>query len=61
MSLLLPELIERLLQQYDSDTLLEMLEITAEELLENFQDRVAERREYLLEQLDGEEDEATEV
>jgi hypothetical protein len=43
MSLLLHELQEKLLQKYDADSLLELLDITAEELLDNFQDRIAEK------------------
>ena len=59
MPLLLPELTDRLAQRFDIVTLLELLDVTSEQLLEAFQDRVSERYDYLTEQLeeqDGEGD-----
>lgn len=57
MSLLLPELTDRLAQRFDIVTLLELLDVTSEQLLEAFQDRVAEKYEFLTEQLEESEDE----
>lgn len=54
MSLVLPELKDRLAQRYDVVTLLELLDVTSEELLEAFQDRVSDRMEYLESQLEDE-------
>ena len=61
MPLLLPELKERLAQRYDVVTLLELLDVTSEELLEAFQDRVSDRMEYLESQLEDDDGETTEV
>ena len=61
MPLLLPELTDRLAQRFDIVTLLELLDVTSEQLLEAFQDRVSERYDYLTEQLEELEDESTEV
>lgn len=43
MSLTREEIKERVVQEYDPDLLVEVLEITSEELLEFFMDRVIER------------------
>lgn len=51
MSLTLPELITRLADKYDPDVLLEMLNITSQELVSAFEDRVLEKQEELLELL----------
>ena len=62
MALLLPELKDRLAQRFDVVTLLELLDVTSEELLEAFQDRVSDRMEYLESQLEDEDfGETTEV
>jgi len=61
MSLLLPELTDRLAQRFDIVTLLELLDVTSEQLLEAFQDRVSERYEFLSEQLEEQDGESTEV
>jgi len=57
MSLLLPELTEKLAQHFDIVDLLELLDVTSEELLEAFQDRVSQKYEYLVEQLEESENE----
>lgn len=57
MSLLLPELTEKLAQRFDIVDLLELLDVTSEQLLEAFQDRVSTKYEYLVEQLGDSEDE----
>lgn len=46
MSLLIHEIIERLLRQ-DEVTLLELLEISTEDILERFSDKIEEKAEYL--------------
>ena len=43
MSLTLEEIKERLLKTYDPDDLLEALEITSEELLDRFEDKLINR------------------
>jgi hypothetical protein len=43
--LTLTELKERVIQEYDPDLLLEVLEITTEELLERFEDKFIENIE----------------
>lgn len=53
MPLLLHEIIERLLRE-DEVSLLEMLEINSELLLERFSDRVEDRMDYLENYLDEE-------
>jgi hypothetical protein len=45
-ALTLEELKERLVQRYDTLELLELLGITSEELVEAFEDRIADRNEY---------------
>jgi hypothetical protein len=45
-ALTLEELKERLVQRYDTLELLELLGITVEELVEAFEDRIADRNEY---------------
>jgi hypothetical protein len=46
--LTIEELKEKLLQQYDADILLELLDLSAEDLLERFTDRVEENYVRLL-------------
>ncbi len=43
--LTLTELKDRIIQEYDPDLLVEVLEITSEELLERFEDKVLENIE----------------
>jgi transcription-repair coupling factor (superfamily II helicase) len=47
----LDELIEKLLHDYDAEYILEVLGISAEELVEQFQDRVVDKFEMLEEEL----------
>ncbi len=54
MSLTLYELKEKLLERYDPDLLLEMLEISAEDLLNAFEDKVIDKFAKLEEELDNE-------
>lgn len=58
MSLTLEEIKERLLDTYDVDDFLEALEITSEELLDRFEDKLINRLDKFEEELtDEEEDE----
>ena len=47
MSLTLEELKEKLMENYDPDDLLEFLELSSEEILDRFEDKVIERFEQL--------------
>ena len=47
----LNQLIERL-QQYDEVQLLELLDISSEEILERFEDKLKERRSYIEKELE---------
>lgn len=49
------ELLDRL-KQIDEISLLEILEITSEDLVENFRHRVEEKYDYLIQELDDEEE-----
>lgn len=51
MSFTIEEIKERLLQEYDQDTLLELLDISAEELLERFHDKVEANYNRLLKEI----------
>ena len=58
MSLTLEEIKERLLDTYDADDFLEALEITSEELLDRFEDKLINRLDKFEEELtDEKEDE----
>ena len=57
MSLTLNELMERLLKRYDADDLLEALGVTAEDLLERFDDRVIRHYDKLTKEFDDEAEE----
>ena len=58
MSLTLEEIKERILKTYDPDDLLEALEVTSEELLDRFEDKLINRMDEFEEDLtDEEEDE----
>ena len=58
MSLTLEEIKERILKTYDPDDLLEALELTSEELLDRFEDKLINRLDEFEEDLtDEEEDE----
>ena len=54
MSLTLEEIKERLLKSYDPDDLLEALEITSEQLLERFEDKLINRLDVFEEELEDE-------
>ena len=55
MSLTLEEIKERLLRFYDPDDLLEALQITSEELLDRFEDKLINRLEKFEDDLEEEE------
>jgi len=57
MSLTLGEIKEKLLKFYDPDDLLEALEITSEELLDRFEDKLVNRFDAFEEELEDKEDE----
>lgn len=54
MSLTLEELKEKILHLYDPDDLLEALQITAEEILDRFEDKLLRRLEEFQEDLEDE-------
>ena len=56
MSLTFEELKERLLEKYDPDDFLEFLEITSEELLDRFEDKLTNRLYFFTEELDENEE-----
>ena len=57
MSLTLEEIKERLLKTYDPDDLIEALEITSEEILDMFEDKLINKLDVFEEELEEEEDE----
>ncbi len=57
MSLTLEEIKERLLRLYDPDDLLESLQITSEEILDRFEDKLINRLEKFEDDLEEEEHE----
>lgn len=52
MSLTLNEIKERLLNRFDPEDLLELLDLSSEELLDRFEDKVINRFEMLEEEVD---------
>lgn len=54
MSLTLDEIKERLLQYYDPDDLLEALQISSEEILDRFEDKLMKRLDEFHEELEEE-------
>tara|TARA_A100000164_G_scaffold339989_1_gene335476 strand:+ start:668 stop:853 length:186 start_codon:yes stop_codon:yes gene_type:complete len=60
MSLTLEEIKERLLDTYDADDFLEALEITSEELLDRFEDKLINRLDKFEEELTNEEEDEDE-
>ena len=52
MSLTMSEMCAKLVSQYDVELLIELLHISADELLERFDDKIEERWDYLQEELD---------
>jgi hypothetical protein len=57
MSLTLEEVKERLLKTFDPDDLLEALQITSEEMLDRFEDKLINRLDVFEEELEDEENE----
>ena len=57
MSLTLEEIKERLLRFYDPDDLLESLQITSEEILDRFEDKLINRLDVFEQELEEEENE----
>ena len=57
MSLTLEEIKERLLKTLDPDDLLEALQITSEEVLDRFEDKLINRLDVFEEELEDEENE----
>jgi len=57
MSLTLEEVKERLLKTFDPDDLLEALQITSEEMLERFEDKLINRLDVFEQELEEEENE----
>ena len=57
MSLTLEEVKERLLKTFDPDDLLEALQITSEQLLERFEDKLINRLDIFERELEEEENE----
>jgi|TARA_S200002703_G_scaffold22292_1_gene18974 hypothetical protein len=57
MSLTLEEIKERLLKTFDPDDLLEALQITSEELLDRFEDKLINRLDVFEQELEEEENE----
>jgi len=53
-SLTLEEIKERLLKSYDPDDLLEALQITSEQILERFEDKLINRLDVFEEELEDE-------
>ena len=54
MSLTLDEIKERILQYYDPDDLLEALQISSEEILDRFEDKLMKRLDEFHEELEEE-------
>jgi hypothetical protein len=54
MSLTLEETKEKLLRFYDPDDLLEALQISSEEILDRFEDKLLRKLEYFYEELEEE-------
>ena len=57
MSLTLEEIKERLLKTFDPDDLLEVLQITSEEMLDRFEDKLINRLDVFEQELEEEENE----
>ena len=54
MSLTLDEIKERLLQHYDPDDLLEALQISSQEILDRFEDKLLRKLDQFTEELEEE-------
>ena len=57
MSLTLAEICDKIKNNYDELLICEMLDITAEDLVDRFDDRVADRYDELMEELEDDYDE----
>jgi hemerythrin-like domain-containing protein len=57
MTITLVEIFEKLKQRYDPDELVELLEISSEELVDRFEDKIEDRYYEVLEELEEEEEE----
>ena len=55
MAITLVEIFELLKQRYDPDTLVELLDISAEEIVDRFQDKIEERADEFEEEFSEEE------
>jgi len=55
MAVTLPELKQKLIEMYDEVSLLEILQISAEDIVERFDDRIEEKYDDLIEELEEEE------
>ena len=55
MSLIMDEIRERVLQRYDADDLVEALDVSAEELLDRFEDKFINRLDKFEEEINGDE------
>ena len=55
MSLTMDEIKERILKQYDADDLVEALDISAEEILDRFEDKFINRLHLFEENVNGDE------
>jgi anion-transporting ArsA/GET3 family ATPase len=60
MSLTMDEIKERILRVYDPDDLLEALEISSEELMDRFEDKLINRLDRFEEELEDEEEDEDE-
>ena len=60
MSLTMDEIKERILRAYDPDDLVEALEITADELMDRFEDKLINRLDRFEEELEDEEEDENE-
>ena len=60
MSLTMDEVIERILKRYDAEDLMEALDITAEEILDRFEDKFINRLAFFEEEVDEEQEEIEE-
>jgi uncharacterized protein YabN with tetrapyrrole methylase and pyrophosphatase domain len=54
------EVIERILKRYDAEDLMEALDITAEEILDRFEDKFINRLAFFEEEVDEEQEEIEE-
>jgi hypothetical protein len=54
--LTISELKERMLQEYDEVTLLEILDVSAKDIVEAFHDKIEDRFDQLLQEFEGEEE-----